>query len=52
MQGAGGVAALYIAVAYLAAIPYFVFLVNYPGVCGDYRIKTGGGTDAESRLVL
>lgn len=32
MQMAGGVAALYIAIAYLAAIPYFVFLVNYPGV--------------------
>lgn len=32
MQGAGGIAALYIAIAYLAAIPYFVFLVNYPGV--------------------
>ncbi|MDO8950494.1 MAG: DUF4386 family protein [Actinomycetota bacterium] len=32
MQRAGGIAALYIAVAYLAAIPYFVFLVNYPGV--------------------
>jgi hypothetical protein len=32
MQTAGGVAALYIAIAYLAAIPYFVFLVNYPGV--------------------
>jgi Domain of unknown function (DUF4386) len=29
---AGGIAALYIAVAYLAAIPYFVLLVNYPGV--------------------
>lgn len=32
MQRAGGIAALYIAVAYLAAIPYFVVLVNYPGV--------------------
>ncbi len=32
MQRAGGIAALYIAIAYLAAIPYFVFLVNYPGV--------------------
>lgn len=32
MQKAGGIAALYIAIAYLAAIPYFVFLVNYPGV--------------------
>jgi hypothetical protein len=32
MQKAGGIAALYIAVAYLAAIPYFVLLVNYPGV--------------------
>ncbi len=32
MQRAGGIAALYIAVAYLAAIPYFVFMVNYPGV--------------------
>ena len=27
---AGGFAALYVAVAYLAAIPYFVFLVDYP----------------------
>ena len=32
MQKAGGIAALYIAVAYLAAIPYFVVLVNYPSV--------------------
>ncbi len=32
MQRAGAIAALYIALAYLAAIPYFVFLVNYPGV--------------------
>ena len=32
MQKVGGIAALYIAVAYLAAIPYFVVLVNYPGV--------------------
>jgi len=32
MQKAGGTAALYMAMAYLAAIPYFVFLVNYPGV--------------------
>jgi len=32
MQKAGGVAALYIAVAYLAAIPYFLVLVNYPSV--------------------
>jgi hypothetical protein len=32
MQKVGGIAALYIAMAYLAAIPYFVLLVNYPGV--------------------
>jgi hypothetical protein len=31
-QKAGAIAALYIAMAYLAAIPYFVFMVNYPGV--------------------
>ncbi len=31
MQRAGGTAALYIAVAYLAAIPCSVLLVNYPG---------------------
>jgi hypothetical protein len=31
MQRAGGVAALYVAVAYVAAIPYFVLLVDYPG---------------------
>ena len=30
MQRAGGVAALYVAVAYLAAIPYFLLLVDYP----------------------
>lgn len=30
MQRAGGGAALYVAVAYLAAIPYFVLLVDYP----------------------
>ena len=30
MQRAGGIAALYVAVAYLAAIPYFVLLVDYP----------------------
>lgn len=27
----GGIAALYIAIAHLAAIPYFMFFVNYPG---------------------
>jgi uncharacterized membrane protein len=32
MQKAGGIAALYIAVAYLAAIPYFLVFVNYPSV--------------------
>jgi hypothetical protein len=32
MQKAGAIAALYIAFAYLAAIPYFLVLVNYPGV--------------------
>lgn len=32
VQKAGGVAALYIAVAYLAAIPYFLVLVKYPSV--------------------
>jgi hypothetical protein len=32
MQKAGGVAALYIAAAYLAAIPYFLVLVDYPSV--------------------
>lgn len=31
-QTAGGVAALYIAGAYLAAIPYFLVVVNYPSV--------------------
>jgi len=30
LRRAGGFAALYIAAAYLAAIPYFVFLVDYP----------------------
>jgi Domain of unknown function (DUF4386) len=30
MQRAGGISALYVAVAYLAAIPYFVLLVDYP----------------------
>ncbi len=32
MQRAGGFAALYIALAYLAAIPYFLVVVNYPSV--------------------
>ena len=32
MQKVGGIAALYTAVAYLAAIPYFLVLVNYPSV--------------------
>ncbi len=31
-QKAGGVAALYIAAAYLAAIPYFLLVVSYPSV--------------------
>ena len=30
VRRAGGFAALYVAAAYLAAIPYFVFLVDYP----------------------
>lgn len=32
LQRMGGIAALYMAVAYIAAIPYFLVLVNYPGV--------------------
>ncbi|MFK5646999.1 DUF4386 family protein [Ornithinimicrobium sp. LYQ121] len=32
LKRAGGFAALYVAAAYLAAIPYFVFLVDYPSV--------------------
>jgi hypothetical protein len=32
LRRAGGFAALYIAVGYLAAIPYFVLLVDYPSV--------------------
>ncbi len=32
MQKAGGIAALSIAAAYLAAIPYFLVIVDYPGV--------------------
>lgn len=31
LRRAGGFAALYVAAGYLAAIPYFVFLVDYPG---------------------
>ena len=32
MQKAGGIAALYIGAAYLAAIPYFLLVVDYPSV--------------------
>jgi hypothetical protein len=32
LQRMGGIAALYMAVAYIAAIPYFLVLANYPGV--------------------
>ena len=32
LQRVGGIAALYIAAAYLAAIPYFLLLVKYPSV--------------------
>lgn len=32
LKRAGGFAALYVAVAYLAAIPYFVLLVDYPSI--------------------
>jgi len=32
LRRAGGFAALYVAAAYLAAIPYFVFLVDYPSI--------------------
>lgn len=38
---AGGFAALYVAAAYLAAIPYFVFLVAYPSA-----------TDPEDKVTL
>lgn len=31
-QRTGGIAALYMAAAYIAAIPYFLVIVNYPGV--------------------
>jgi hypothetical protein len=32
MQKAGGIASLFITLAYLTAIPYFVFMVDYPSV--------------------
>ena len=32
LQKSGGIAALYIAVAYIVAIPYFLVVVNYPSV--------------------
>ncbi len=32
LQRMGGIAALYMAVAYMAAIPYFLVIVNYPSV--------------------
>ena len=41
LQRAGGFAALYVAAAYLAAIPYFVFLVDYPSA-----------TDPEDKVTL
>jgi hypothetical protein len=41
LRRAGGFAALYVAAAYLAAIPYFVFLVDYPSV-----------TDPEGKVAL
>jgi len=41
LRRAGGFAALYVAAAYLAAIPYFVFLVDYPGA-----------TDPEDKVTL
>lgn len=34
LQKAGGIAALYTAIAYTLAIPYFLVVVNYPGVVG------------------
>ena len=37
MQTAGGIASLFIALAYLAAIPYFVLMVAYPGVTDPVR---------------
>ena len=40
LRRAGGFAALYVAAAYLAAIVYFVFLVDYPG------------TDAAAKITL
>jgi hypothetical protein len=41
LRRAGGFAALYVAAGYLAAIPYFVFLVDYPGA-----------TDPEDKVTL
>jgi hypothetical protein len=41
LRRAGGFAALYVAAGYLAAIPYFVFLVDYPGA-----------TSAEAKVTL
>ena len=32
LQKSGGFAALYMAVAYIVAIPYFLVVVNYPAV--------------------
>ena len=41
LKRAGGFAALYVAAAYLAAIPYFVFVVDYPSA-----------TDPEEKVAL
>lgn len=37
LQKSGGIAALYMAVAYIVAIPYFLVVVNYPAVVDPFE---------------
>jgi hypothetical protein len=51
-QRAGGVAALYLAVAYLVAMPYFLIVVNYESLVGSAQKVTALVANQNSMYVM
>jgi hypothetical protein len=51
-QRAGGVAALYLAAAYLVAMPYFLIVVNYPSLVDSAQKVTALVANQNSMYVM
>jgi hypothetical protein len=51
-QRAGGVAALYLAAAYLVAMPYFLIVVNYPNLVDSAQKVTALVANQNSMYVM